>query len=92
MCLRPGDDDLEGVIQHRLKALRVNAEARRRLDEEQHSHAVAPPVKSLKTLLAEPNTPICYRIAELAPPTAASSSRPIQDRRRRQPHALAGRR
>jgi len=64
-----GDDevDLEGAIQHRLHILRINAEARRRLDDEQHPQAQPPPVKDLDTLLAEPDTVTRYRIAELAP-------------------------
>jgi bifunctional DNA primase/polymerase-like protein/AAA domain-containing protein len=59
--------DTEFAIAHRLHVLRINAEARRRLEDEQHPQAVPPPIKGLDTLLAEPDTPTRYRIDDVAP-------------------------
>jgi hypothetical protein len=61
-----GADD-EGAIEHRLQWLRINHEARRRLDDETRPPIVLPPVKPLDTLLAEPDDPTKYRIESLAP-------------------------
>jgi hypothetical protein len=61
-----GDAD-EGAVQHRLRVLRINEEARRRLDDENRPPIILPPVKNLDTLLAEPDTPTPYRIEGLAP-------------------------
>lgn len=60
-------DDLEAVIADRMRVLRVNREANRRLDAEERPQAVAPPVRGLTKLLAEPDNPVRYRIADLAP-------------------------
>ncbi|WP_406816192.1 AAA family ATPase [Mycobacterium sp. M23085] len=61
------EDDNEGAIQHRLHVLRINYEARCRLDEENRPQVALPPVKSLDVLLAEPDSPVRYRIEGLAP-------------------------
>jgi hypothetical protein len=65
----PPDDgnDIEGAIAHRLHVLRINAEARRRLEEELHPQAVPPPIRNLDTLLAQPDSPTRYLIEEVAP-------------------------
>lgn len=62
-----GADPAEGAIQYQLQLLRIRQEAKRRLDEELHPPAQLPPVKSLDTLLAEPDKPSQFRIAGLAP-------------------------
>jgi hypothetical protein len=69
---KPADDtdeppDLEGAIAGRMLLLRVQREARRRLDDEEHPPSVPPTIKSLDTLLAEPDTPSRYRIDDVAP-------------------------
>ncbi|ORV69864.1 AAA family ATPase [Mycobacterium gordonae] len=58
---------LEGVITDRMRALRVVREAKRRLDDEERPQAIPPAVKGLTQLLGEPDTPVVYRINELAP-------------------------
>lgn len=65
----PDDSDAgdEAAILHRLQWLRVNYEARRRLDDENRSPAEAPPAKSLSRLLEEPDTPVRYRVESVAP-------------------------
>ncbi len=60
-------DPAEGAIEHRLSVLRIDREARRRLDEEERPQVVLPPVKSLATLLAEPDTHTAYRIDQVMP-------------------------
>lgn len=55
-------DPVESAIEDRLNYLRIDREARRRLDAEQQPPAVPPPVKSLTQLLAEPDDPVTYRI------------------------------
>ncbi len=60
-------DDVEGAITHRMTSLRVQREAKRRLDEEEQPPIKPPPIKSLDMLLAEPDTPARFRIADLAP-------------------------
>lgn len=64
-----GDDFTpdEYEIQERLRLLRINAEARRRLDEELRPQLSIPPIEALDVLLAEPDTPTQYRIDKLAP-------------------------
>jgi hypothetical protein len=57
----------EIAIADQLDRLRIRAEAKRRLDDEQHPPAVPPPVKSLDTLLAEPDTITQFRIDDVAP-------------------------
>lgn len=61
------DDELAGAVEYRLKVLRVNAEAKRRLDDELTPPAVLPAVRGLDALLAEPESPVAYRIDRLAP-------------------------
>ncbi|CPR10496.1 hypothetical protein BN971_01883 [Mycobacterium bohemicum DSM 44277] len=65
----PPDDlnDYEGAIQAQLRLLRIRAEARRRLEDEQRPPILLPEFKNLDTLLAEPDAPIPYRIDQLAP-------------------------
>lgn len=67
----PGADgtlfDGEGAVLHRMTSLRVEREARRRLDEEDRPPVVAPAVRSLDTLLAEPDITAQYRVDRLAP-------------------------
>ena len=65
-----GSGDNEGAVLHRLQWLRVNHEARRRLDEETRSPVVLPVFKSLTTLLDEPDAPTRYRIESVAPTNA----------------------
>jgi AAA domain len=60
-------DPTEAAITDRMTWLRINREARRRLDDEDKPPTVPPPVKNLDTLLAEPDTPVRYRIEGLAP-------------------------
>ena len=60
-------DSTEVAIEYRLRVLRINSEARRRLDEENQQPIVLPAVKALDQLLAEPDTPTKYRIEGLAP-------------------------
>jgi len=65
-----GEYDNEGAVLHRLQWLRVNHEARRRLDDENRPPIILPPVKNLETLLREPDTPTRYRIEDVAPERA----------------------
>lgn len=60
----------ETAIEHRLRVLRVNREARLRLDDEMRPPTVLPALKSLTTLLDEPETPTRYRIEQVAPANA----------------------
>jgi len=60
------DPDEEYEIEERLYRLRINREARLRLDAELQPQIVLPPIKSLDTLLGEPDTPNRYRIDQLA--------------------------
>ena len=57
-------DDYE--ITERLRRLRINHEAKQRLDAELRTDVTLPPVKSLDALLDEPDTPTRYRIDKLA--------------------------
>ncbi len=59
--------DPENAINYRMRVLRVEREARRRLDDEDRPPIEHPPVKSLDALLAEPDTPTRYRIDQVAP-------------------------
>jgi AAA domain len=63
----PDGRDNEVLIDHLVKQLRNRREAKRRLDDEERPRPPMPAVKSLDTLLAEPDTPIRYRIDQLAP-------------------------
>jgi hypothetical protein len=65
-----GTESIENTIQQRLAELRINREARRRLDDEEHPPVQAPPVLGLGELLAEPDEPCPYRIAQVAPADA----------------------
>jgi hypothetical protein len=60
-------DATEVAVTDRLQKMRVDYEARRRLDDETRPPVVLPAVKSLDTLLAEPDAPTRYRIDGLAP-------------------------
>lgn len=62
-----GVDPLESAIAYRLHALRINREAQRRLDDELRPPPELPPVRSLDALLAEPDSPVAYRVDRLAP-------------------------
>ena len=56
----------EYEIQERLHRLRIQHEARTRLDQEIRPDVTLPPIKPLAELLAEPDTPVNYRIDKLA--------------------------
>jgi hypothetical protein len=62
----PSGNPHEYEIQERLHRLRIQHEARRRLDEELRPEVVLPAVTPLDELLAEPDTPTRYRIDRLA--------------------------
>jgi AAA domain len=68
----PGDDALafEGAVQYRVDALRIQREAKRRLDEETRPAITLPPIKNLTNLLDEPDSPTRYLIESLAPTNA----------------------
>lgn len=57
----------EANVELHLDRLRARREAQRRLDDEERPPAVAPAVKSLDSLLAEPDAATRYRIDKLAP-------------------------
>lgn len=59
--------DLDGAVAYRKHRLRVDREARRQLDAEENPPTELPPVRSLDALLAEPDSPVAYRIDQLAP-------------------------
>jgi AAA domain len=65
----PGDEAaaFEYKVAHRTDLLRVQREAKRRLDEEEQPPVPLPPVRGLDALLAQPDTPARFRIADLAP-------------------------
>ena len=58
---------VERSIEIEVDKLRVRREAKRRLDAEERPVIEYPPVKSLATLLGEPDTPTRYRIESVAP-------------------------
>ncbi len=60
-------DSTENAIRSRLSGLRIDREARRRLDEEQRPPIILPPITPLDVLLAQPRTPTRYRIDKVAP-------------------------
>jgi hypothetical protein len=62
----PDFDPDEYQIQDRLHRLRIQHEAKQRLDQELWPDIALPPVKSLAELLAEPDAPTEYRIDKLA--------------------------
>lgn len=65
----PSSEDFdpdEYEIQERLHRLRIHHEARTRLDQEIRPDVSLPKIKSLDALLAEPDTPVRYRIDKLA--------------------------
>ena len=57
-------------VEHLMTVLRARREAVRRLDEEERPQITVPAVKSLDTLLAEPDTPTRYRVDGVAPEAA----------------------
>lgn len=59
-------DPIEYEIGERLHRLRINHEARRRLDQETRPQITLPPVKPLDVLLAELDTTVEFRIDQLA--------------------------
>jgi AAA domain/Bifunctional DNA primase/polymerase, N-terminal len=63
----PKVDAVESAIRNKLTGLRIDREARRRLDDENRPPIIVPPVKNLDTLLGEPDTVAAYRIEQLAP-------------------------
>ena len=67
----PGDsetvDPVENAIRWRLRGLRIDHEARRRLDAENRPPVHYPPVRDLTTLLAQPDTLTRYRVDAVAP-------------------------
>jgi hypothetical protein len=60
-------DSIEGAVTHRMTVLRINREANRRLDDEEHPPIQPPPLTSLAELLTKPRTPTRYRIDKVAP-------------------------
>jgi hypothetical protein len=50
-----------------MRLMRIRREAKQRLDDEERPPVPLPAVKSLGTLLAEPDSPVQYRIDQLAP-------------------------
>ncbi|MCU1698267.1 MAG: hypothetical protein JWR34_4330 [Mycobacterium sp.] len=60
-------DHVENAIRQRQGLMRIDQEARRRLDDETRPPVRPPDIKSLDTLLSEPDTPTRYRIDRLAP-------------------------
>lgn len=64
----PDDPDtFEALVAGQMRLMRVRREAKQRLDDQERPPPALPPVKSLDTLLAEPDAPIQYRIDQLAP-------------------------
>lgn len=61
------DEYLENAIRARMGTMRVDREAKRRLDELEHPSLAPPPIKGLTALLAEPDLPTPYRIDQLSP-------------------------
>ena len=59
--------DSEEAIAYRMTRLRVDREARRRLDAEERPPAEPPPVRSLDALLDEPDTTAKYFVDQIAP-------------------------
>jgi hypothetical protein len=59
--------DYESSIAQRLASLRIDREARRRLDDETRPPAEPPPVKSLEALVSEPDSVTPYRVDSVAP-------------------------
>ena len=62
--------EFEKRVACRTYDLHIERDARRRLDDQDHPPITAPPVKSLAELLAEPDTPISYRVGDVAPENA----------------------
>ena len=62
-----GLDPMQRAVEYKVTALRIIREARRRLDDEDNPPAELPTVRSLDALLAEPDSPVAYRIDRLAP-------------------------
>ncbi|MGO9035119.1 AAA family ATPase [Mycobacterium sp.] len=62
--------DFEEQVEFRAHQIRVNTEARRRVDAENLPAVVLPPIKRLDELLAEPDTEQQYRIDQVAPADA----------------------
>jgi hypothetical protein len=56
----------ETAITYRMKLLRINREANRRLDDETRAPIILPPVRNLTTLLDQPDLVTRYRIADVA--------------------------
>ena len=61
------EDWRERGIEVELDKLRIRREAKRRLDDEERPLVILPAVKSLTTLLEEPDAPTRYRIEDVAP-------------------------
>lgn len=62
-----GKSEFDLRVQHRVTTLRVEREARRRLDAEDTPAIELPPVRGLRELLDEPDAQTAYRIDGLAP-------------------------
>jgi hypothetical protein len=60
-------DQFDAAVTAAMERLRIRREANRRLDAEERPQIELPPVKSLATLLAEPDSPTRYRIDGLMP-------------------------
>ena len=63
----PTEHPTEAEITNRVRRLRIDHEARERLNAELHPAVVLPPVKPLDVLLAEPDTETPYLIDRLQP-------------------------
>jgi hypothetical protein len=68
---RQADDDSIGAIEKMVRSrqayLRIDREARRRLDDEDRPPIILPELTPLDALLAQPRTPTRYRIDKVAP-------------------------
>ncbi|OCB20817.1 hypothetical protein A5674_04160 [Mycobacterium malmoense] len=66
----PDQDDpntFEALVAGQMRLMRIRREAKQRMGDEERPPIPLPPVKSLDTLLAEPDSAVQYRIDQLAP-------------------------
>lgn len=66
----PDQDDpntFEALVVHHMRLMRVRRAAKQRLDDEERLPIPLPAVKNLDALLAEPDSPVQFRIDQLAP-------------------------
>ncbi|HSS26056.1 MAG TPA: AAA family ATPase [Mycobacterium sp.] len=64
---KPDVDAFENAVASKAYLLRIQREAKRRLDDEDNPPVEPPPLEFLDDVLAEPETPIAYRIDAVAP-------------------------